>query len=231
MADWDRERGGGRVPRREREPGDEGGKGSWADYGRSPSRDFAGEGYREGYRTGWTPATWSGASATGYGGEYGGREMEEPATGGYDPRGIEPAERERQGRGLWNRVKRGLHIGKGPKGYKRSDDRINEDVCDMLERDPDVDASEIEVVVVSGEVTLSGSVDDRWAKRRAEDVIADLPGVKDVHNRLRVAPGAGDTSGAPSRATSSPSEITAEMPAPDRTSARPSTPSTTKRSR
>ena len=75
--------------------------------------------------------------------------------------------------------------GRGPKGYQRSDDRILEDVCDRLTYS-DVDASEIEVRVQNGEVTLSGSVNDRGDKRRAEDVAEDVSGVRDVHNNIRV---------------------------------------------
>ena len=76
--------------------------------------------------------------------------------------------------------------GRGPKGYQRSDDRIREDVCERLERDHDVDASDIEVAVSEGRVTLSGNVDDRWSKRRAEDIVDSVGGVKDIENRLRV---------------------------------------------
>ena len=53
--------------------------------------------------------------------------------------------------------------------------------------DPHLDAAEIEVEVKDGEVTLSGTVDSREAKRHAEDVAEQATGVKDVHNRLRVA--------------------------------------------
>ena len=80
----------------------------------------------------------------------------------------------------------GQHSGKGPKGYQRSDDRIREDVSEALSRHGDVDASEIEVNVQNGEVTLTGTVQDRQQKRLAEDVVADLSGVKDVHNQIRV---------------------------------------------
>ena len=79
--------------------------------------------------------------------------------------------------------------GRGPKGYQRSDDRILEDVCDRLTYS-DVDASEIEVRVQNGEVTLSGSVNDRADKRRAEDVAEEVSGVRDVHNNIRVHRGA-----------------------------------------
>jgi osmotically-inducible protein OsmY len=79
----------------------------------------------------------------------------------------------------------GQRYGRGPKGYQRSDSRINEDVCDRLTYS-DVDAENIEVRVQNGEVTLSGWVRERWDKRRAEDVAEDVAGVRDVHNNIRV---------------------------------------------
>ena len=78
------------------------------------------------------------------------------------------------------------HRGRGPKGYTRSDDRIREDVCDRLSDDPRLDASDIEVNVSDGEVTLMGTVSARDAKRRAEDCAEDVSGVKNVQNNLRV---------------------------------------------
>lgn len=80
----------------------------------------------------------------------------------------------------------GQFAGRGPKGYTRSDERIREDVSDKLMEHPDLDASEIEVQVAQGEVTLSGSVDSRWAKRLAEDIAESCTGVRDVMNHLRV---------------------------------------------
>jgi osmotically-inducible protein OsmY len=78
------------------------------------------------------------------------------------------------------------HSGRGPKGYTRSDERIREDVSDRLTDDWRVDASNIEVTVVIGEVTLSGTVDSRQAKRRAEDCAERVSGVRNVQNNLRV---------------------------------------------
>jgi hypothetical protein len=80
----------------------------------------------------------------------------------------------------------GGFAGRGPKGYTRSDERIREDVSDKLMEHPDLDASEIEVRVSAGEVTLAGSVDSRWAKRLAEDIAESCTGVRDVMNQLRV---------------------------------------------
>jgi hypothetical protein len=79
----------------------------------------------------------------------------------------------------------GEHRGRGPRGYRRSDDRIREDVCDLLTDDPRIDATDIEVVVQNGELTLSGTVNTRAEKRRAEDLGESVTGVRDVHNRLR----------------------------------------------
>jgi hypothetical protein len=91
----------------------------------------------------------------------------------------------------------GSYAGRGPQGYQRSDERIREDVCDCLMADPDVDASSMSVAVKDGEVTLEGTVEDRRTKRAAEDVVEDVPGVKQVHNRLRVqAAGASQTEAA-----------------------------------
>jgi osmotically-inducible protein OsmY len=42
------------------------------------------------------------------------------------------------------------------------------------------------VAVKDGEVILTGSVNDRHAKRRSEDVASLISGVRDVQNLLRV---------------------------------------------
>lgn len=81
---------------------------------------------------------------------------------------------------------RGGFFGKGPKGWKRSDERIKEEVSEALFRDYHVDASDIEVDVKEGVVTLSGTVESRNAKKAAEVCIENLTGVIDVHNRLRI---------------------------------------------
>ena len=83
-------------------------------------------------------------------------------------------------------MRRGRYAGRGPRGYRRSDERIREDVNERLTDDWRVDASDIEVSVDSGVVTLAGRVDSRAEKRRAEDVAESVSGVTDVSNQLRV---------------------------------------------
>jgi osmotically-inducible protein OsmY len=162
--------------------------------GRSSDESYAGyEGSFGGYAReagygregGYGPGYGRGGGRGGYGRE------------GYRGRG--PGE----GRGLWERATDEVaswfgdeeaarrrrevdHRGRGPKGYKRSDERIREDVSDRLADDPYVDASEVEVGVSGGEVTLSGTVDGRAARRRAEDLAEGVSGVAHVQNNLRV---------------------------------------------
>jgi hypothetical protein len=83
----------------------------------------------------------------------------------------------------------GPHSGRGPRGYQRSDDRIKEDVCERLCHHGAVDATDIEVSVANGEVTLRGTVPSRDAKRMAEGVCDTVAGVRDVHNELRFSQG------------------------------------------
>ena len=137
---------------------------------------------------------------------YSGREGEENRRGFFDRAadevkswfGDEEAERRRQmderynetwggyggyseGRGMY-----GTFTGRGPKSYRRSDERIQEDVNERLMQHPDIDASDIDVSVSDGIVTLTGTVDKRRTKHLAEDVAESVSGVKDVTNNIRV---------------------------------------------
>jgi osmotically-inducible protein OsmY len=82
---------------------------------------------------------------------------------------------------------RATHRGKGPKSYRRSDERIQEEICEQLALNPLIDASLMEVRVHNGEVTLSGEVFDRRMKYMADDVVDEVFGVTEINNRLRVA--------------------------------------------
>lgn len=110
-----------------------------------------------------------------------GRNSSSSRYGGYEGRN------EPEHHSMWESVKD--FFGVGPKGYSRSDDRIREDVSEALTRDRAVDASEIEVSVMSGIVTLRGNVGDKWMKRRAEDCAEEITGVKNVRNELELSRG------------------------------------------
>ncbi|SDY65462.1 BON domain-containing protein [Lysobacter sp. yr284] len=78
------------------------------------------------------------------------------------------------------------HRGRGPRNYARPDQRIEEELNERLTEDALIDASDIEVSCSQGKVVLTGEVDDRWMKHRAEDIADACGGVKDVDNRIRV---------------------------------------------
>ncbi len=78
------------------------------------------------------------------------------------------------------------HAGRGPKGWTRPDERIYEDVSEQLSRHREIDARDIVVTVANGEITLTGTVDQRRTKRLAEDIAEGVSGVTDVHNQIRL---------------------------------------------
>ncbi|PDT39577.1 MULTISPECIES: BON domain-containing protein [Sinorhizobium] len=111
--------------------------------------------------------------------------------GSFDPYENVPPFRDRSGQEGWPGGRRthyevGSFRGKGPRGYKRPDARIAEDVNDRLTEDPWLDASDIEVSVSSGEVTLGGFVSSRKDKWQAEDCAEAVSGVSYVQNNIRV---------------------------------------------
>lgn len=120
---------------------------------------------------------WSGGNM---GREYGGASERNwrQGNGGY---GNEYSSRSRES---W--LTPGPYTGHGPQGYRRADERIAEDVNERLTQHGQLDASQIQVKVKDGEVTLTGTVNDRYAKRWAEDIVESCSGVKDVQNQLRV---------------------------------------------
>jgi osmotically-inducible protein OsmY len=174
----------------------------YEDYGSGRESEFGSRmPRREGYYGGEYGRGFSGAGS--YGGGYSGnRQGRDLQRGGYGSgRG--------EDRGWWDRVTdevsswfgdeeaerrrrmdemRAQHRGRGPRGYRRSDERIKEDINDRLSDDWYLDATEIEVAVLNGDVTLTGEVMNRSDKRRAEDLADSVSGVSNVENRLRVTP-------------------------------------------
>jgi osmotically-inducible protein OsmY len=173
--------------------GQSGGMGRWGqggnyrmdrDYGQAGSRgDYGGGSFgSSGYgSTGYGSTGYgrgAGSSGRSYGQQQGERGFWDRATDEVSSWfGDDDARRRRE---------RDEHRGRGPKGYTRSDERIREDVNDRLTDDGWLDASDIEVQVASAEVTLTGHVNSREEKRRAEDIVEAVSGVKHVQNNLRV---------------------------------------------
>lgn len=84
----------------------------------------------------------------------------------------------------------GEYTGIGPSTYHRSDERILEDISERLTQHGQIDASNIEIAVNHGEITLKGTVPSRHMKRMAEDTIEDISGVNDITNMIKVQAGA-----------------------------------------
>jgi osmotically-inducible protein OsmY len=180
--------------------------GGYGQGGPEGNRDYRGRGYGSDYlRGGYDPDNDYRRDMSGYGGHgmgnipgVSGRSEDDDRRGGdsgeryrdtqYRPAGDEQGGADTSGRSGYAGTLMAAHRGRGPKGYTRSDNRIREDVCDHLTDDPHIDASEIDVRVAHGEVTLSGTVTDRPAKRHAEELAERIGGVRHVQNNLRVSP-------------------------------------------
>jgi osmotically-inducible protein OsmY len=106
--------------------------------------------------------------------------------GGFGQQGYGQQGYGQQAGGYRQQGMQGRFSGRGPRGYQRSDQRIQEDINDRLTDHPEIDASEIEIKVNGGEVTITGTVHERYAKRMTEDCVECVGGVKQVHNQLRV---------------------------------------------
>lgn len=85
---------------------------------------------------------------------------------------------------------RGRYFGRGPRNYRRSDERVSEDIHERLTAHPEIDATDVEIEVQGGVVTVTGAVEDRWTRHRVEDVIDEILGVREIDNRLRIDRGA-----------------------------------------
>jgi osmotically-inducible protein OsmY len=137
-------------------------------------------GYLEGRREPgyYGERSWGSERPSGFGGR-----------GGFDRGGWADRERSWTER-PWGEesLTRGRHFGKGPRTYQRSDERIRDEVCERLAHCGDVDATDVDIQVRSGEVTLGGRVNSRQEKRIAEDVAESVWGITELHNQIRVTP-------------------------------------------
>ncbi len=77
-------------------------------------------------------------------------------------------------------------VDSGARARRRPDETLAREIREILTKDPELEATEIEVEVEGGAVTISGVVDDTDARLLAEELVESLPGVREVHNTLRV---------------------------------------------
>jgi hypothetical protein len=120
------------------------------------------------------------------------------APGAFSRAGVRPSQSHGAGEGVMSTppyhhhplepypTARGPYVGRAPRGYRRSDGHIREDVCERFTEHGDLDPTDVEVSVHAGEVTLVGAVATRAQKRLAEDIVVAVSGVVEVHNHLRV---------------------------------------------
>lgn len=78
------------------------------------------------------------------------------------------------------------YSGMGPKNYRRSSERIQEDICKSFTKNRNLDASFIDVNVIGDEVHLEGFVRSRPMKWLAEDLATEAPGVTKIINQLKI---------------------------------------------
>jgi osmotically-inducible protein OsmY len=70
---------------------------------------------------------------------------------------------------------------------RRPDAVLAQELLEILTKDPELDATEIEVEVEGGAVSLTGTVDSTDARLLAEELVESVTGVREVHNHLKVA--------------------------------------------
>lgn len=148
----------------------------------APPLGIAGRGYAE---SGWAEARYGhGGSASAdfsaQGGHY--SQSGSHAAGSTTARGAEPVT------GLpYGYSSQGPRTARrAPKGYRRSDERVREVLCERLMQDDHIDSSDVEVRVSDGKVLLEGTVPERYMKHAIEDMADACPGVAEIENRIRV---------------------------------------------
>jgi hypothetical protein len=81
----------------------------------------------------------------------------------------------------------GPRLARGAKGWRRPDARILDEVSERIAL-CGADASDVEIRVEDGVVTLAGTARSREDRRLMEEVASEVFGVEDVYGLLRVSP-------------------------------------------
>lgn len=115
----------------------------------------------------------------------------------------------------------GKFAGKGPKDFQRSDHSIEDELYKRLTHHPDLDASDIEIAVNSGVVTLKGFAENKYEKRLAAEIAENVLGVTEVQDSLRLKEfgfRAPMSSAPPDKSTAAPSDKSAAAAPSDKSS-------------
>jgi hypothetical protein len=163
----------GRSPGREWSPYEN----RYGGYGMGGYGEPGWQSYGPGYAQPYGRGQWDEQQRFGQGGYYGPYGPE--GRWGHEGRSSFEARRGFEGRFGQQRM------GRAPRSYQRSDERIKDDLCDAILRSW-IDAENVEIQVKQGEITLGGTVEDRQQKRAIEDLAEQILGVKDVHNQIRI---------------------------------------------
>lgn len=101
----------------------------------------------------------------------------------------------------------GRHFGKGaeledsrrldhqrrpPGGDLETDQRIMDELAEAI-RDSELDEGQVEIGVEAGVVSLRGALGTEEKKRRATELALNVPGVRDVTNRITISGGAAES--------------------------------------
>lgn len=90
------------------------------------------------------------------------------------------------GENTWREEQGRRQTNSGPRSRRKSDESLTQEIREILTADPELEATDVEVEVEGGAVTLRGAVVDSDARLLAEELVESLSGVREVHNRLRV---------------------------------------------
>ena len=73
-----------------------------------------------------------------------------------------------------------------PRGDRRPDERIKEEILDLFSSQRQFNASGIRVTVKEGIVTLSGKIDDPYGMQTAAKMVENILGVLEINNNLHI---------------------------------------------
>jgi osmotically-inducible protein OsmY len=66
--------------------------------------------------------------------------------------------------------------------------KIKKNIIKILEVNGKIDPSKLDIDVHEGEITLKGTVDSFWKKEKIKDLVSDVGGVLEIHNRISIVP-------------------------------------------